>query len=92
MSSKSRILYYEISDGYYVERLGGKYFRYTTTQRRAATGGYKGPDIVGRAANRIWCYDPLTDSVEYVKNRATGTMTPVDPKEFVMIQLRAEEY
>ena len=86
-----KVLYYEVSDAM-VERLGGKYFRYSTTLRSARSGVSKGPEMVGKFSNRIWEYDPATDAVRYIKNRDTGIMTVVDRKEFVMIQLRAEEY
>ena len=86
-----KMLYYEVNDSM-VERLGGKYFRYSTTLRSARSGVSKGPEMVGKFSNRIWEYDPATDAVRYIKNRDTGIMTVVDRKEFVMIQLRAEEY
>lgn len=86
-----KVLYYEVSDGM-VERLGGKYFRYSTNLRSARSGVSKGPEMVGKFSNRIWEYDPTTDAVRYIKNRQTGTMTAVDRNEFMLIQLRAEEY
>ena len=86
-----KILYYEVNDGM-VEKLGGKYFRYSTSLRSARSGVSKGPDMVGNFANRIWEYDPTTDQVRYIKNRDTGTMTKIDMKEFFLIQLKAEEY
>ena len=86
-----KVLYYEVSDGM-VEKLGGKYFRYSTNLRSARSGVSKGPELVGKFANRIWEHDPTTDVVRYIKNRNTGTMTKVNMKEFFLIQLRAEEY
>jgi hypothetical protein len=86
-----KILYYEVNDGM-VERLGGKYFRYSTSLRSARSGISKGPEMVVYFSNRIWEYDPSTNVVRYIKNRYTGTMTKVDRKEFLLIQLRAEEY
>ena len=86
-----KILYYEVSDGM-VEKLGGKYFRYSTSLRSARSGVSIGPEMVGKFANRIWEYDPTTDVVRYIKNRYTGIMTKIDMKEFFLIQLRAEEY
>lgn len=86
-----KVLYYEVSDAM-VEKLGGKYFRYTTHFRSARSGNGRGPSMVGQAADRIWEWDPETDRVRYIKNRDTGTMTAVDRNEFVLIQLRAEEY
>lgn len=87
----TKILYYEVSDGM-IAKLGGKYFRYSTNLRSARSGISKGPEMVGKFSNRIWEYDPTTNVVRYIKNRATGTMTKVDRKEFFLIQLRAEEY
>ena len=88
---KQKILFYEVSDSM-VEQLGGKYFRYSTSQRSARSGISKGPEMVGKFANRIWEYDPTTDLVRYIKNRDTGTMTKVEMKEFFLIQLKSEEY
>jgi hypothetical protein len=87
----TKILYFEVNDGM-VKKLGGKYFRYSTSLRSARSGFSKGPEIVGKFSNRIWEYDPTTDSIRYVKHRQTGIMTPIDLKEFLLIQLRAEEY
>ena len=87
----TKILYYEVSNDM-VKKLGGKYFRYRATLRSARSGISKGPSIVGYAADRIWEYDPTTDVVRYIKNVDTGTMTAVDRNEFMLIQLRAEEY
>lgn len=86
-----KVLYYEVNDSM-VKRLGGKYFRYTTSLRSARSGVSKGPEMVGKFSRRIWEWDPETDLVRYIKHRDTGIMTVVDRKEFVMIQLRAEEY
>ena len=88
---KRKILFYEVSDAM-VARLGGKYFWYSTSLRSARSGVSKGPELVGKYSNRIWEYDPETDQVRYIKNRHTGTMTAVDPNEFMLIQLRSEEY
>lgn len=86
-----KILYYEVNDSM-VEKLGGKYFRYSTSLRSARSGISKGPEMVGKFSNRIWEYDPTTDQVRYIKNRHTGTMTKIDRKEFLLIQLRSEDY
>jgi hypothetical protein len=86
-----KILYYEVNSSM-VEKLGGKYFSYTTPFRSARSGVSRGPSTVGYAADRIWEYDPDTDVVRYTKNRDTGTMTKVDRKEFFLIQLKAKKY
>lgn len=86
-----KILYYEVNDNM-VERLGGKYFSYSTSLRSARSGISKGPEMVGTFSDRIWEYDPTTNTVRYVKNRETGTMTKVDMKEFFLIQLKSEVY
>ena len=86
-----KILYYEVNDSM-VEKLGGKYFSYTTSQRSARSGVSKGPEMVGKLSNRIWEYNPSTNVVRYTKNRDTGTMTKVNIKEFFLIQLKAEKY
>ena len=81
-SAKRRTLYYEVADSV-VSRPGGKYFVFTS---------YEEPLSLSYASDRIWEWDRKTDTARYVKNRYTGIMTPVDPKEFMLIQLRAEEY
>jgi hypothetical protein len=82
-SDKHRTLYYEVSDSM-VPKLGGKYFVYI--------GHVNGPQMLAYGSDRIWEWDRETDSVQYIKNRDTGLMTLVDRKEFLLIQLRAEEY
>lgn len=88
---KEKVLYYEVSDGM-EGKLGGKYFRYATSMRSARSGISKGPQMVGQFSRRIWEWDPITDTVRYIKHRDTGIMTPVDLKEFAMIQIKAEQY
>jgi hypothetical protein len=66
-----------------VPKLGGKYFVFTS---------YEMPQTLAYGSNRIWEWDPSTDNVRYAKNRDTGIMTPVEPGEFLLIQLQAEEY
>lgn len=81
-SAKQRTLYYEVADGM-VSKLGGKYFVFTS---------YEMPQILAYGSSRIWEWNKEADSVRYVKHRETGIMTPVDRNEFLLIQLRAEEY
>jgi hypothetical protein len=50
------------------------------------------PQTLAYGSDRIWEWDRETDSVQYIKNRDTGLMTLVDRKEFLLIQLRSEEY
>lgn len=86
-----KVLYYEVGDGM-VTKLGGKYFCYSVTAPAARASDHIGPQILAYNANRIWSWDPETDQVRYAKNRQTGIMTAVDRREFMLIQLRAEEY
>jgi hypothetical protein len=79
---KHKILYYEVSDSM-VDKLGGKYFVFAS---------YEMPASLTYGSSRIWEWDPETGLVRYVKNRETGIMTAVEPGEFLLIQLRAEEY
>lgn len=81
---KRKILYYEVSDSI-VDKLGGKYFRYYTTTMRS-------PQLLTYGSDRIWEWDLETNLVRYVKHRKTGLMTAVEPGEFLLIQLQAEEY
>jgi hypothetical protein len=68
-----------------VDKLGGKYFFY-----RPEDGVQ--PLILLNSSDRIWEWDPETDLVRYVKHRETGAMPAVEPGEFLLIQLQAEEY
>jgi hypothetical protein len=79
---KQRTRYYEVANSM-VSRLGGKYFVFTS---------YDPAHTLAYVSKRIWEWDRETDSVQYIKNRDTGLMTLVDRKEFLLIQLRAEEY
>lgn len=78
------VLYYEIKDEH-VAKFGGKYFSWRTKTEWD-------PHMVRYAAERIWEWNSDTDTVRFVKHLSTGIMTPVDHREFTMIQLRAEEY
>jgi hypothetical protein len=42
-------------------------------------------------ANRVWRLKP-DGTVSYSKHRETGIMTPVDQKEFFLVQLRSVPY
>ncbi len=78
-----KVMFYEMPEKWRYNNI--KYYRH------AATGNHVGsPPLV--FSSRIWSWDPLTDEVKYVKNRQTGIMTPVDRKEFLMIQLQAVEW
>lgn len=85
------LLYYELGD-YYVQAYGGKYFRYKTKPYERYNSAAAGPMRAAYISERIWRWDPETDTVEYVKHRHTGIETPVDRKEFALIQIRAEDY
>ena len=82
--TKQKILYYEVSDSM-VDKLGGKYFFYRPWD------GVQ-PLILLNSSDRIWEWDPETDLVRYAKHRKTGLITAVEPGEFLLIQLQAEEY
>lgn len=43
-------------------------------------------------SSRIWKLDLITNQVRYIKNRYKGSEEPVNPKEFVLIQLKADNY
>lgn len=88
--SRQKVLFYEMAAGFRSKDV--RYYSHKTSLRRAATGEPVGPHALGYGANRIWSWDPLTDEVKYVKNRHTGTMTPVDRREFLMVQLQAVEW
>lgn len=86
-----KVLYYEVSDSM-ILKLGGKYFWYKNKNKINEYSLVQGPSAVTYASDRIWEWDRETDSVRYIKNRYTGTMTLVDPKEFLLIQFQAKEY
>ena len=91
IATKMHVLFYELGPGW-ADKFGGTYFRYKTHKRRTATGGPVGPSRIGYSALRIWSWNPETDEVKYIKHRDTGTMTLVDRKEFLMVQLQAQDY
>lgn len=90
IKNQHKILFYEMSDHYRYNNV--RYYRVETRLRRVATGEPVGPSVLGYGANRIWCWDPETDEVKYVKNRQTGIMTSVDLKEFLMVQMQAVKW
>jgi hypothetical protein len=46
--------------------------------------------ITLNSAERVWKLE--NGVVTFVKNRATGTMTTIDEKEFLMVQLKAVDF
>lgn len=86
-----KVLYYEVSDSM-ILKLGGKYFWYKNKNKINEYSLVQGPSAVTYGSDRIWEWDKETDTVRYIKNRNTGIMTPVDSKEFLLIQLQAKEY
>lgn len=81
------ILYYEISQGrktpVYYRRVKNPHFK-----------DAPGPLGLVYRANRIWEWDSETDSVRSIKHRYVKNAedAEVDPEEFLMIQLAAQEY
>lgn len=90
LPSRKKVLFYEMHEMFRWNNV--KYYRASTDMRRAATGDPVMHTTLGYAANRVWAWDPLTDEVKFLKNRQTGTMTKVDHKEFLMVQLQAVEW
>ena len=88
--SRQKVLFYEMHKQFRYNDV--QYYSHKTSLRRAATGEPVMHTKLGYGANRVWVWDPLTDEVKYVKNRQTGTMTKVDRREFLMIQLQAVEW
>lgn len=82
------VIYYEV--GFLNEPK--KYFRYTVDRTRFnLTESYIGPTKLVYRSHRIWELDPATGSVEYRKNRQ-GEGISVDDREFLVVQLAAQEY
>lgn len=90
LPSRKKVLFYEMHEKFRGDNV--KYYRISIDLRRAATGEPVMHTKLGTAADRVWSWDPLTDEVKFIKNRQTGTMTKVDPKEFLMVQLQAVEW
>ena len=76
------ILYYELVHGH----LPAKYVYIQSPPND------KGPLCLLYVARRIWRWDSNADTVEFIKNRNARITEPVDPKEFLLIQLQAKEY
>jgi hypothetical protein len=75
------IFYYEVNDNM-IAKLGGKYFY--------NAGATINPVILTWAADRIWKWDQENNTVMFLKNR--NPAATVDYKEFLLTQLRSEEY
>lgn len=67
-----------------VLRYGHRYFFVTSTQIYPI-----GPMQPMYMANRAWEHNLSTDRVRWIKNRDTGTMTPIDRREFFLVQMSA---
>jgi hypothetical protein len=80
----AKIFYFEIVD-HMTNLFGGKYFFYKSKPRNLM------PNLIKHASVRIWEYDPITENIQYIKNRDTGALPKVDLKEFLLIQLKAEQ-
>tara|TARA_R110000851_G_C12829834_1_gene540560 strand:- start:135 stop:374 length:240 start_codon:yes stop_codon:yes gene_type:complete len=69
----------------YLNQDDSKYYRF----RDAAYADSIGISSGMPRAWRVWRLDEDNGAVTFVKNRLTGTMTAVDEKEFLMVQLMA---
>jgi len=78
--------YYRVADGWEVKGYTGRYLRVPV---RWKSQGH--PIPVYYASDKCWEYDSETDSVCYLYQEK-GVKTPVDLKEFTMVQLAAKEY
>jgi hypothetical protein len=84
------ILYYEVKNINYLH--SNEYFRYSLTHLNMKwKESALGPSQLVYRSNRIWRYYPDTDQVVYAKNRDHGLMFPVDKREFLVVQLTAED-
>lgn len=81
------VLYYEMYQG----RKTPVYYRHT---KNPYLKNDIGPLGLGYRSTRIWEWDSKTDSARCIKNRFDGVSetTSVDPREFLMIQLAAQDY
>lgn len=83
------ILFFEMNKNFQYNNT--KYYRYTPPMR-PLVGDPIGPHKLGYGADRVWCWNPKTGKVRFIKNRYTTKRTDVDPKEFLMVQLSAAEW
>lgn len=82
-----KILYFELSQG----RKTPVYYRHN---KNPYVDTDFGPLRLGYRSSRIWEWDPETEQVRCIKNRYSGVFTnsAVDRKEFLIVQLAAQEY
>lgn len=68
-----------------------KYYRYAKDPYREKDIG---PLRLAYRSSRIWEWDPETEQVRCIKNRYDGTSenTSVDRREFLVVQLAAQDY
>lgn len=67
-----------------VARYGHRYFFIKPFRQKPL-----GPMQPMYMADRAWEHNLSTDRVRWVKNRHTGIMTPIDSREFFLVQLSA---
>ena len=84
-----KTFYFEISSSN-VPRFGHRYFFDTADNIDIIIGTYK-TNGLALNSDRVWVLDNDTGSVHYLKNRRECKKTPVDAREFVIVQLSARK-
>lgn len=77
------MIYFEIND-HFIKKFGAKYLH---TQSYNQT-----PFSVIYSANRIWYLNTATHEVSWLKHRQLNLTSPVDPAEFLLVQIRSKPY
>ena len=86
MRTETVTLYYEVSPGFVKRGLPPYVVRVVDPNENIVTHSR-----LLTSANRVWRLKS-DGTVSFTKHRETGTMTPVDMKEFFLVQLRSVLY
>lgn len=86
MRTETVTLYYEVSPGFVKRGLPSYVFRVVDPESLIVTHSRL---LV--SANRVWRLK-RDGTVSFTKHRETGIMTPVDMKEFFLVQLQSVPY
>jgi hypothetical protein len=77
------MIYLEINN-HYINRFGEKYLSYQCHGQIPLEAIY--------AADRVWYLNTKTSKVTWIKNRHFDLKNPVDPVEFLLVQIRSTPY
>jgi hypothetical protein len=83
------VFYFEIIDPISKKK---EYIRVARHLSMSNSEDPSGPKILYYRANRIWKLNTETDEIVWTKNRNLGLMSPIDKREFLVVQLSAKEH